>query len=421
MGIFDFLRAKVTPKEQEERAVVVGGLGFNSLSSFASDTSMNVSAFYCAVQQISNAVATLNMDIVEYSATDKKVLFEHPLNKVLNVRPDGRHTHFDFFKQMTESVILRGNGYALIVRDDRTLYPKQLLYLDSRDVNPMIQPDGTVKYLVNGMSEAVDASNMLDFHMHLDSNFRGVPLIRYAYQALKCASDADRQAGNFFSSGGNVSGVLKSSAPLTNEQKKQIIESWRNSFMDNTNSKPSVAVLPQGVDFQAVSLNSSDLELLSSREFNVVEIARFFCIPPSKLMIMDDVSYNSLEYAQINFMQDTVLPYTQMMEDEMNIKLFKPSQVGKIFVDFDFSTMFSTNKETEANYYKTLLVNGILSLNEVRTKLGFPNISAEDGGDRHWMQISYATTEAISSGKYIKGQDQAQTQEVDNNTAKKNE
>ena len=115
----------------------------------------------------------------------------------------------------------------------------------------------------------------------------------------------------------------------------------------------------------------------------------------------------------MSYLQDTILPFTQLMEDEFNLKLFKPSEVGKITVDFDYSVLVQTDKNTEAEYYTKLLTNGVLTINDVRSKLGLEP-SQEIGSDKHWIQISYATVENVASGAYIKQTDQSQGQKVDN-------
>ena len=56
---------------------------------------------------------------------------------------------------------------------------------------------------------------------------------------------------------------------------------------------------------------------------------------------------------------DTILPFTQLMEDEFNRKLFKPSEVGKYSIDFDYSVLVQTDKTSEAEYYNIVLKDGI--------------------------------------------------------------
>ena len=236
--------------------------------------------------------------------------------------------------------------------------------------------------------------------------------------ALHGTYNAEKHSSDFFRSGAGLMGVLKASAPLTNDQKRQVAESWKMSIANTAGG--GVAILPQGLDFQSISISPEDSQLLESRKYNVVEIARFFNISPVKLFDYSNVSYSTLEQTSLSYLQDTILPFTQLMEDEFNLKLFKPSEVGKLMVDFDYSVLVQTDKNTEAEYYTKLLTNGVVTVNDVRSRLGFEP-SEELGSDKHWMQISYATIENIASGAYIKQTDQSQGQKVDNKVKQEEE
>lgn len=411
MGIIDLFKRKPQQeviKTPEERSLAVA-LGFNGMSSFVTTQSMRLSAVYAATNMISNSCALLPMKIV-ITENGRQREIEHPLSKVLNLKPNPKYNHFNFMKLLIESVILKGNGYAYIERDEN-LNVKALHLLDADFVTPMIQGDGSVKYIVSGMPQAIDAINMIHLYQHLDNTHRGISTIKYADMTLHGAHAAETHSENFFTSGAGLMGVLKASAPLTNDQKRQVAESWRMSISNTKGG--GVAILPQGLDYQSISISPEDSQLLETRKYNVVEIARFFNISPIKLFDLSNVSYSSLEQTNLSYLQDTILPFTQLMEDEFNLKLFKPSEVGRITVDFDYSVLVQTDKNTEAEYYTKLLTNGVLTINDVRSKLGFEP-SEEVGSNNHWIQISYATVENVASGAYIKQTEQTQGQKVDN-------
>lgn len=412
MGILDRFRRKpqneVINNTPEERSLAVA-LGFNGTSSFVTTQSMRLSAVYGATNQISNSCALLPMKIITTEGGRKKEI-QHPLSKVLNLKPNGKYNHFNFFKLMIESLVLKGNAYALIVRDEN-LNVTSLEYIDADWVTPMVQPDGSVKYIVNGLPQAVDAVNMIHLYQHLDNTYRGISVIKYADMTLQGTHAAEKHSENFFKSGAGLMGVLKSSAPMTNEQKRQAAESWRLSISNSQGG--GVAILPMGLDFQPIAISPEDSQLLETRKYNVVEIARFFNISPVKLFDYSNVSYSTLEQTNLSYLQDTILPYTQLMEDEFNLKLFKPSEIGKLMVDFDYSVLVQTDKNTEAEYYTKLLTNGILTINDIRSKLGYEP-SEEFGANNHFIQISYATVENVASGAYIKQTAQTQGQNIDN-------
>lgn len=413
MAIFDFLRkTKEVPQEttKEERSFWGDfGLTYSTFSSFGSQKAMKLSTAYACTNILSNSVALLPVKVVKY-VDGKRVEIDHPLNRILNLVPNANYNKFNFFKLLIESLILQGNGYAYIERDER-LNVKALHLLDPAYVQPMPQEDGGVKYIVQGMNSAVDSMNMIHLFMHCDEMHNGIPLIKYAHMALQNAWDTEDQANKFYKRGAGLLGVLKASAPLTDAQKTQIAQSWEKSI--SKTSGGGVAILPQGLDFQSISVDPESAQLLESKQYDVIQICRFFNVSPLKVFDYSHLSYNSLEQVSLSYLQDSVMPYTQLMEDEFNLKLFKPSEVGQLSIDFDYTQMLQADKKSEVEYYRALVTNGILCLNEVREKLGFSPIE-EDFAREHWMQISYAPASAIAEGKYIKGQDQTQNQEVDN-------
>ena len=410
MAFFDFLRKKEASVRQEEERSLGLGLGFNNISSYANTQSMRLSAVYAATNMISNSCALIPMKVLCTKGGRRKEVENHSLNMILNLSPNSKHNHFNFFKLLIESVILKGNGYAYIERDVN-LNVKALHLINPDFVNPVITDDG-IKYLVNGMDKAIDAINMIHLYQHLDDTFRGISTIKYADMALSGAYNAEKHSDNFFKSGAGLMGVLKSSAPMTNEQKKQVAESWSASIKNTLGG--GVAILPQGLEFQSISVSPEDSQLLDVRKYNVIEIARFFNISPVKLFDYSNVSYSTLEQTSMSYLQDTILPFTQLMEDEFNRKLFKPSEVGKYSIDFDYSVLVQTDKTSEAEYYNKLLTNGILSVNDVRAKLGYEPIPTEEGGDAHFIQISYGTVKNVVDGVYVKQTAQTQNQKLDN-------
>lgn len=392
-------KQKNTQPVQEERKVSLGGLLFNQTSSYSSDQALRLSAVYSAVDQISNAVAGLPIDIVRYDADEKR-----PANdrndtwRVLNLSPDGLYTHVNAFKMAVESMLLEGDGYFWIERDEK-LDLKALHYINAEYVTPLWDNmKNEVKYLVAGAPAAVPANDMIHLWQHIDETFKGISVLRYARNVLDGAANADATANKFYKGGAGLNGVLMANQPLDNEQKQQLRQSWSEAFGTNGNG---VAVLPKGMDYKAISVNPEDAQLLETRQFSITEIARFFNISPIKLYQLDEVSYSSMESTELYFYQNTIQPICNIIEEEFNRKIFKPSEVGKVGISFNYSRALRTNRKDQAEYYRTLLTNGIMSLNEVRGELSLPRIDSAEG-DAHYIQLSYGNMKDVAEGKYIK-------------------
>lgn len=391
MGIFNRKKPEPAVQVPEER-YNLGSLNFNMLSSYNSTKSTRLSAVYGATNMISNSVAVLPINIFKYE-NGKKMQVQHQLDNILSNKPDNKHTPYNFLKLLVESVILKGNGYALIQRDSN-LNVTALIPIRADMVQPQLQKDGSVKYIVAGLSKAVNSDDIINLYQHIDDTFRGISTISYAVGTLTQSAEAEKHSENFFKSGANLSGIIKANQTLNNEQKQQIKDSWTQAF-NSDNNKVSVAVLPSGLEFQSVSISPKDSMLLDTRKFNVVEICRFFNISPIKLFDLQYSNNNMMEQTQISYAKDTIEPYLKMIEDEFNNKLFKPSERGKYKIEFDSTSLLTTDKKSEADYFKTLLVNGIMSLNEVRNKIGLAPIA---DGDNHFMQLSYTSLDNILNG-----------------------
>lgn len=287
-------------------------------------------------------------------------------------------------------MLLKGNGYAAIIRDlkgDITA----IRYLHSEQVTPNYnwQTD-TIIYYATGFKQPIQSKDMLHFWMYSNDLINGVSTISYAVNSLKLATDASNHSQNFYKSGAASSGLLKTDIKLTDSQKQQIRQSWNYAFSDPNSS--GIAVLPLGVDYQAITINPKDAMLLESRQFDVIEIARFFNISPIKLFDLTKTSYSSLEQTQLSFLEDTINPFLIMLEQELNRKLFTLPEQSINEIQFDRSAMLSTDKQSLAEYYKSMLVNGIMTINEVRRSL---NLNDIDNGDNLFMQLNMSTIKNI--------------------------
>ena len=410
-----------TVKVEEERGLFDGlGLSYSTASSYSNSKAMKLSVVYACVNLLSNTIATLPLKVVKYEKGRRVELKEHPLDLILNLAPNKRYNKFNMMKLLIESILLNGNGYLYIKRDER-LNVVGLELLNPAFVQPMPQDDGTVKYIVEGMGSAVDSANMIHLYMHADELMNGISVIKYAAMALRGAYDREESSDSFYSRGLGLLGVLKSSAPLTNDQKKQIAESWEKSMARTSNG--GVAILPQGLDVQAISVSPEDAELLDARQFDVVNLCRFFGVSPLKIYDYEHMSYNSLEQVSLSFLQESILPYTQLIEDEFNRKLFKPSEVGTYGVDFSYDELLQADKKSEVEYYRALLTNGICSIDECREKLGFRPMEDSEVGGAHFIQVSYANLKDVAEGNFIKDKEQDQDKYIkqDNKLNKKEE
>ena len=136
------------------------------------------------------------------------------------------------------------------------------------------------------------------------------------------------------------------------------------------------------MDYEPITVSPADSQLLETREFNVVDICRFFGVSPVKAFDLSKSSYSTIEASELAFLTDTLSPLLEKIEEEFERKLYKPSEKDSITVRFDTSVLLRADKQSLANYYSTLFNIGAITINEIRSQLDLPYI---DGGDNAFV------------------------------------
>lgn len=361
---------------------------------YASFGAMNLSAAYRSIELISDGIAMLPIQIKRLNSKGKNnYLNNHYLNLLFD-NDNKFMSKYLLIKQLIQSVLVRGNGFAYIERaKDST--PINLQFIDSSDVVINYNKyNGTLNYTCSQISPLpIEPSNMIHLRKNSYDGINGISVLTFAKRSLDLASNVENSASDFYGKGGNVSGILKVNSNLSKQQREQILNNWNQSF---TNSNTSIAVLQGNMEFQKLSLNAEETQMLQTRQYNVADIARFFGINPILLGQKDSTSYTTLEMVQSDFLIHTLMPYIAMIEDEFKLKL---NQDKNIKIEFDVNYLLKTTKQTEASYYSTLVANGIMTVNEVRKELG---LSELEGGDKLTMAFTDVSQNTIADASVDK-------------------
>lgn len=340
---------------------------------------MHQSPFFAAVNLISSSIGQMHWEV------KSKVDEDIPDNfYVDNLFKDALLTQFTMTKNMIKDVLLHGNGFAYINRDQKGM-PVSLTYLPFGDVTIMYNPVNRVLYYqVPRLGKSlVEPINIIHINMHSEDGIHGKSILTFAGNTIKLSGNAEKAATDFFASGMSVNGVLSTDVPrLTKDQRQVIAEAWLNSQVGRGSG---IAVLENGMKYQPVSSNSKDGQLLETRVFNIQEVARWFNLSPVLLGDLTKTSYNNLEQAQLQLVTNTLAPFVQCLEQELNRKLILPKDQTKYYIDIVEEDIIKQDKQSQVNYLSTLVQQGILTRNEARKQLGFAPV---DGGDE--LMISYS-------------------------------
>lgn len=390
-----YTKKMVDPSDAVERSITDLNSGVfpyaNNVANFNTDRAMLLSAVYRCVEVISDSVAQLPCEpFFVDSKGNKKKAVNHPTYKLLNEEPNDVMSRYTFNKLMVTSMLLNGNAYALIERDKMGNAIK-LTYLQPEWVTVETNQFKTsVRYKVEGIRKPVESVNMIHLINYSYDGIVGISTLQHAANTLKLARAAEKSAMDFYASGCNTSGILKSLTPQTEEQKNTAKNKWINAH--NGIDANGIVVLSGGWDYTPISVDPASAQMLESRQYSVIDICRFFGVNPVKVFDLTHSSYSTVEATQLSFLTDTLAPLIEKFELEYKRKLYRPSEKQNIKIEFDTNMLLKADKSAQATYYNTLYNIGAITPNEIRKE---NNLPAMKGGDKLMTQVNMTTLESL--------------------------
>jgi HK97 family phage portal protein len=258
---------------------------------------------------------------------------------------------------------------------------------DSEGIRRKRYQVSSLDYTFTGLVEPRDMIHVLNFSY---DGIVGVSTIQHACQTLGIATDSEAHASGFFKSGGSVGGILtiEGATRVTKDQKDQIYSEWERRTNPVTGRPNGIVVLAQNQKYQAVSISPKDSQLLESRQFNVIDICRFFSVSPVKAFDLSKSSYSTIEASQLAYLTDTLQPIITKIELEINRKVFLPSERGHVRAEFNTSTLLRTDKAAQATYNREMFNIGAKTPNEIRRENNLPRL---ENGDSAFVQVNVQT------------------------------
>jgi HK97 family phage portal protein len=348
-------------------------------------SAMQVSAVYTCVKIISEDVAKLRPALFRKGKDGKRVpVTDHPVAQLLR-RPNSQQSWFDFCQQLTASVLLRGNGYAPVLRDSRGK-PQQWIPVNPDRVIVLEAVDGSIFYQVAryglwelSVLEPLPLAVPQEDCFHLKSigstALLGASPITLMREAIGLSLAQEQHASRLFGNGARPAGVLSTDQKLTEEAAKRLKKQW-DDLHGGVLNHGKTAVLEQGLKWQQISLSSVDAEFLAQRRFQVEEIARIYRVAPHKLQVPQAGAGRNVEQLSLEHLTDTLAPYLEMWEQTLD-RTFELEEQG-IFVEFDTTKFLRGDLLSRYQAYRLAIVTGWMTQNEPRRLEGFDPIP---GGD----------------------------------------
>lgn len=373
-------RKKMVEKNKFSYVNPIYGCGATIGGVLSQSPAMSISAFFRGVDLISSTIATLPIEVKRKRTGQEDTDKNHPVNLIFQNRDGSLVNRYNGMKWMVQSIILKGNAYAYIYRaEDGT--PIRLRVLDASDVTVHYSKENYILYyqstLIKGVRQ-IPPEDMIHLYNWTFNGVEGVSLLKFMQRTIQNANNTEDSASGYYGGKMSPNGIITVTGPTGDAQRNQIRDAFQQSFQGNNGA--GVAILQGNMTYQQISTNAEEAQLLQNRQFNVLDIARFLGINPILLGDLSHASYSTLEAVQQDFLTHTLMPYIDLIEEEFSRKLLKQNERG-VRINLDETAILLSDKSATASYYTQLINAGILSINEVREKLGYNSIGED--GDKH--------------------------------------
>lgn len=375
--------------------------GWGLSGTISEDSAMKLSAVYACVTYLCDFVSAL--PIYVWDGDRRQRVKGHPLNSLLNVRPNEFQSPSTFMRYLFSSAIFRGTGYAYISRNPSSAKPVELLPLSSDHMLSWL--DGNKpRYLYTmpktGEQFRFDAQDILHITFDVGDGFNGKGIMKHASQTLSRATSADEYEAAVYRNHSKPGGILHTdndlggpSAALDKDgnpisKKENIRRAWERAHSGDNAFR--VAILDNGLKYEPIKIDAYDASFIAAKDVSVADIARFFGVPLHALGAGKQ-SYSSNEQNSMEFIQGRGLAIIRAFEEEYSYKLLLDSELDRnMRIKFNLDGRMRGDTAARAAFYGKMREIGAYSVNDILALEDKPDVP---GGDVHYASLNFVPLE----------------------------
>lgn len=364
----------------------LGSIASASGAQISQATAMTQSVVYQCVDRLSTDLALCSPRNFILNKDEVKVRVEHGMDGLF-LRPNRQQTWFEFARQLWVALLLRGNAYAAIRRDERG-EPIELVPINPDAVMVLEGLDGQIFYNANRIGlwqmamlrdfpVAIPSEDMFHLRGLSFNSLVGVSTIGLARDSIGLGMALEQQANRWIANGARPSTWLKTAKTLSVQAAKRLKDQFDNLHAGYQNTGKTV-VLEDGIEPHALQLTSVDLQFIEQRKLQPIDICRFFGVPPHKVGVESTAKGAGQNMAA----QDQDYVNSAILQRAVNFEqrwgwTFGLDREG-YFLELDIKKLLRADVMTTANVSRINILTGKTTQNEERAADG---LAPKPGGD----------------------------------------
>jgi len=362
-------------------------------------TVLGYPAVWRAVNLISHKIGRLPLIVYKRNKMGgREPDAEHPAYWLLAKCPSSYYTCFTLKSTLQAHALIHGNAYAHIGRNELA-EPEEMLILNPEYTFPVREKDGSLLYVTRIRDQNIKMLPENVFHLRGLSHdgIVGYSVLDVLRESFGIGLAAQKYGAVYFRNNGSPGPtIIKLPRALKNEEAvKRFRDQW--SYMhEGLDNSHRLCLLEDGAELQPFKIDNETAQFLQTREFEVVQMANLFGVPPHKMGAKIATSYNSLEAEERAFLNDCLDGWLSAWEEEAELKLLTYSQNlrDNRFIEFDRRSLEQADYRTRSETLISEVNNGIRTLDEARQLLNLPDV--EGDGDRFRMPTNITFMDLMS-------------------------
>lgn len=367
--------------QAELEAYLLSGRETASGANVTADSAMRASVVYGSVRIISGALANTPIQLKRrVDDRTRKDASDDPLARILCRPRKGRLTPSAFRRMLTAHLILRGNGYALIVRSLGRVVDLIPLHPDRVKVDQL--DDFSLVYTYtrrNGRQIVIPQQDVFHLLALTLDGYRGVTPITYAREAIGMSLTTERHGAKLFANGASL-GLHFAHPNKIGKEAKDHLKASLDDYRGAENAGKSI-VTEEGMTISPIGMTSEDSQYIETRQFTRTELEMFLGVPG--FMLGDTEKSTSwgtgLEQQGGSFRAYTLEDYYTAWEETIARDLV--DEDSDLFARFNRSAIVRADLKARWDAHVKGLQWGVFSPNEVRA---LEDENPREGGDVYY-------------------------------------
>lgn len=345
-------------------------------------TTMALPAVMQALRILCGVFAMTPLAYYRRTAEGRERADDDPLWTLLHDRPNQTQSAFAFKELLLADVLLTGNFYAYVSRDSR-MRPVALTRIKPGNVTVHEYFDRA-----GGLELFYDATLPDKTHerfaardiWHIAGPTRdgdvGLNPLAYMRDALGGAIATGDYTSRYWANNARPPIQLHTEQKMPQEAKDRLRADWKSRFAGVDGD--AIAVLDQGLKADFLTFDHQQSQLLETRQFQVLDVARAFGVPPHLLFDLSRATFSNIEHQSLEFVTFHMGPHYERVAGAAARQFAAPGHYFEFLTD----ALVKGDIKTRWEAYRIQRETGVLSADEIRERENLNRIGGTAGEER---------------------------------------